>query len=281
MKDDSHTHTALAGASQPARPPEYLSMQGVLERGWTRIMVDTLLGEPDDWRDNPKYRSAAPMRLYDHARVVLAEATVGFEERLEKANARRRGKDYNPALVKKYGDPGGGLLDAAEAMFALNRYAKHDSSTRKHQSEIYTLKNRFVVYLVAHGHLIGWGIHEIVQPERELECYCVAWNGEDGCRRCNYTEVHRTLPERVLSFVVLRFAVGGKTFTWHQPDDLVLFDYESKAPKLDTTGDDWTPERDKPIEMAKSKFARAKALIRWVMTGPGVQQPVLDQEVAA
>lgn len=251
-----------------------LILRSVLARGWTRMMVDDLLGEPDDRRDNPKYRSAAPMRLYDYERIVAAEATPEFADRLEKANARRRGRDYTPALVKKYGDPKGGLLDAAEAMFALNRYAKHDTCTRKHQTEIYDLKNRFVSWLVVHGHLVGWGTHEIVQPERDLECYCVSRYGEDGCHRCDYTGVHRTLPERVLGFVVLRFSIGGKTYTWHQPDDYVTFDYANKAPKIDTAGDDWTPEREKPIEMPRSQFARAKALVRWVMTVLGVVQEV-------
>jgi hypothetical protein len=258
-----------------------LTLQSILERGWTRSMVDALLGEPDDWRDNPKYRSAAPMRLYLYKRVVEMEATPDFAERLEKANVRRRGKDYTPALAKKYGDPAAGVYDAAEALFTLNRYAKHDSCTRKHQSEIYELKNRFVAWLVEQGHLVGWGTHEIVQPARDLECFCVSRHGECGCRRCDYTGVHRRLPERALTFIVLRFSLAGRTYTWHQPDDYVLVDYSSKAPKLVTAGDDWAPEREKPIEMPRSTFARAKALIRWVMTPPGMTARVATEEVAA
>jgi hypothetical protein len=254
-----------------------LTLQSVLERSWTRTMVDDLLGDPDDWRDNPKYRSGPPMRLYDYDRVVAAEATPEFTVRLAKANSRRRGKDYTPALAKKYGIPSTGLPDAAEALFSLNRYAKHDTYSAKHQREIYELKNSFVAQLIDHGHLLGWGIHEIVQPPRVLECYCVSRYGEYGCHRCHYTGgVHRTLPMRTLSFVVLRFSVGGKTYTWHQPDDLVTVGFADKAPKIDTTGDDWSPERDKPIEMPRSKFAHAKALIRWVMT-----RMVVEQEVAA
>jgi hypothetical protein len=32
--------------------------------GWTRRLIDTLLGEPDKLARNPHYASAAPMRLY-------------------------------------------------------------------------------------------------------------------------------------------------------------------------------------------------------------------------
>jgi hypothetical protein len=279
--DTTGTSANLASGLAKTGGTHQLILRSILERGWTRSMVDDLLGEPDEWRDNPKYRSAAPMRLYLYRRVVEMEATAEFAERLAKANARRQGKDYTPTLVKKYGAPHTGLADAAESLFALNRYAKHDSCTRKHQSEIYELKSRFIAWLADHDYLVGWGTHEIVQPARDLECYCVSRYGDCGCRRCDYTGVHRTLPERVLTFVVLRFSVGGKTFTWHQPDDCVLFDYVNKAPQIDTAGDDWTPERDKPIEMAKSKFARAKALIRWVIAPLVTEQPVVEQGVAA
>jgi hypothetical protein len=122
MYDDINTHTAPVPVTPATHRREYLSVQGILERGWTRTMVDDLLGEPDEYWDNPYYRSAAPCRMYLRTRLEATEATPEFAERLAKANARRRGKDYSPVLTKKYGTPGAGLPDAAEAMFTLNRY---------------------------------------------------------------------------------------------------------------------------------------------------------------
>jgi hypothetical protein len=271
MYDQIQTPIATVPVVQPTRQPEYVSVQGILERAWTRTMIDALLGEPDEEWENPYYRSAAPCRMYLRTRLEATEATPDFTERLEKANARRRGKDYTPALVRKYGTPTAAMAGAAESLFALNRYAKHDTCSAKHQSEIYSLKNRFIAWAVEHGHLVGWGHHETVQPEKTLECYCVSRYGEDGCGRCDFTGVHRRLPERILKFIVFRFGIDGKVYTWHQPADSVTFEYASRAPQLEDACD-WTPEREKPIEMPRSNFAVAKALLRWVMTSTAEQE---------
>lgn len=69
------------------------------ERGWTDSMIARLLGEPDMTLPNPRYRSAAPMRLYRRERVETIEASVEFAARREigarraersKASASRR-----------------------------------------------------------------------------------------------------------------------------------------------------------------------------------------------
>jgi hypothetical protein len=77
-------------------------------------MVDDLLGDPDALRNNPKYRFAAPMRLYSLGRLVQVEARAEFVEALEKLKARRRGKDHTQTLIRKYGLPSAALADAAE-----------------------------------------------------------------------------------------------------------------------------------------------------------------------
>ena len=48
------------------------------ERGWTPTLVARFLGAPDALRPNPVYKSAAPSRLYDAARVEAAEALPEF-----------------------------------------------------------------------------------------------------------------------------------------------------------------------------------------------------------
>lgn len=42
-----------------------VSVAGLIERGWSRAMVDSILGKADETRRNPHYRSGPPMRLYD------------------------------------------------------------------------------------------------------------------------------------------------------------------------------------------------------------------------
>jgi hypothetical protein len=67
---------------------DYLTVTALRERGWTPAMIRDLLGEPDDWRDNPIYRNAAPVRLYAADRVTAAESSPAWGERRERA-ARR------------------------------------------------------------------------------------------------------------------------------------------------------------------------------------------------
>jgi len=65
-----------------------LTMPQLAERGWTPAMVRDLLGEPDELRPNPVYRSAAPMRLWALARAAAAEEDPAFAQR--QASSRRR-----------------------------------------------------------------------------------------------------------------------------------------------------------------------------------------------
>jgi len=67
----------------------HLTMAGLRERGWTDAMISEYLGEPDATRPNPRYRSAAPMKLYLPERAEAAEATPEWAERKARG-ARRR-----------------------------------------------------------------------------------------------------------------------------------------------------------------------------------------------
>ena len=51
-------------------------------------MVRDLLGEPDELRRNPAYRTAPPMRLWSAERVADAEADPGFTARKSRAQNR-------------------------------------------------------------------------------------------------------------------------------------------------------------------------------------------------
>lgn len=67
----------------------HLTMAGLREHGWTDAMISEYLGEPDATRPNPRYRSAAPMKLYLAERAEAAEATPEWAER-RALGARRR-----------------------------------------------------------------------------------------------------------------------------------------------------------------------------------------------
>jgi hypothetical protein len=67
----------------------HLTVAGLRERGWTDAMIGEYLGEPDATRPNPRYRSAAPMKLYLAERAEAAEASPEWAERKARG-ARRR-----------------------------------------------------------------------------------------------------------------------------------------------------------------------------------------------
>jgi hypothetical protein len=67
----------------------FLTMPGLRERGWTDAMIREYLGEPDATQPNPRYASAAPMKLYRAERAEVAEASPGWAERMTRG-ARRR-----------------------------------------------------------------------------------------------------------------------------------------------------------------------------------------------
>jgi hypothetical protein len=63
-------------------------MSSLKTRGWTQLMVEKFLGAPDQLAKNPRYRSAAPMRLYSLARVEEAEMAEGVIAALAKAREK-------------------------------------------------------------------------------------------------------------------------------------------------------------------------------------------------
>lgn len=64
---------------------ECIGAPGLKRRGWTEAMIRDLLGQPDEYADNPHYKSAAPRRLWLMRRVTAAEAGPGFAGRKERA----------------------------------------------------------------------------------------------------------------------------------------------------------------------------------------------------
>ena len=71
-------------------PQGYTSTAGLKRRGWTDGLIHRLLGRHDRTAPNPKFRRAAPMRLYITARVEAAETDPEFADR-PSGESRRAG----------------------------------------------------------------------------------------------------------------------------------------------------------------------------------------------
>jgi hypothetical protein len=70
-------------------PEIYLTMPGLRGRGWTDAMIRDYLSEPDATRPNPRFWSAAPMKLYLTERAEAAEAQPDWAERKTRGAIRR------------------------------------------------------------------------------------------------------------------------------------------------------------------------------------------------
>ena len=69
---------------------KYITTSVLKEHGWTATMIERFLKTPDAYKQNPCYRSAAPMKLYDPARVKRIERTKVFKETLEESAKRKQ-----------------------------------------------------------------------------------------------------------------------------------------------------------------------------------------------
>lgn len=57
---------------------DFFNLTEVKARGWSQKLIDDILGDPDKLKRNPVYRSAAPVKLWDRARVEAAETLEAF-----------------------------------------------------------------------------------------------------------------------------------------------------------------------------------------------------------
>ena len=115
---------------------ELVTQSRITQRGWSKTMVANLLGEPDKLAPNPMYKSAAPMRLYDLARVKKIELSSSFKK--AKARADKRRAAIEPSIDKRRKE----LLEKVRAekvvlqpmskpklrRLAINSYNEHNES---------------------------------------------------------------------------------------------------------------------------------------------------------
>lgn len=66
-----------------------ISKASLVERGWTAAGIARFLDPPDETKTNPRYKCAAPMRLYNLVRVVQVESGAEFQEWSRKSKQRQ------------------------------------------------------------------------------------------------------------------------------------------------------------------------------------------------
>lgn len=76
---------------EKSKKREWYTSTSLKERGWSDSMIKNILGEPDDYMDNPHYKCAAPMRLWTVEHVRNAERRKVFKEAAAKYAARKDG----------------------------------------------------------------------------------------------------------------------------------------------------------------------------------------------
>lgn len=228
------------------------SLLGITEKALRSFL------EPVEVVPNPHYTSAPEASLWDPVDLLR----ISKQKRVDAARARKGPKpkhDFAPTFRNRYPSIVDAIPTATEALWSLNRYAKHETCTKAHRKNIYDLKNRFVEVLAICGHLVSVGEHVQHKPARQLECWG-CWGM--GCERCDFTGVWRELPAIDLVFVVLNYNVSGQDYSFHQPKESLRWEALKMAPRIDS--DNWEPQYDQPIKLKPSKFSEAKALIAWV-----------------
>lgn len=220
---------------------------------------------PQVQRPNPKFKCAAPMRLFARQQVERLAASDAVQERLAKKQRReaaqaahwqarsdqriKREQQFCDAIAKRYASWRDALLPACEVMFNLNRAIMHG---RHDEDYIYSLKNRLVELLYLQGACIECLAHERMLPGKE----CYGCDGM-GCERCNQTGWW--IEPRKVRDIAFKFMICGRVFAWHQPDDLIAFSYEVSATEQGS------PKEEKPVEMSWWRMERGKHIIRYVL----------------
>lgn len=265
-----------------------LTLTDVLARGWSRQLVDQLLGSPDETKHNPHYRSAAPMRLYSLARVKRAERRVAFRkyhadaerrsavsevrrqkarERNRKAEAqakeqsRRAHQAEQDRLNGRYPSCLDAIPDACRALFELNRFANHRTCDRSDRTEIYLVKNEFIALLYRMGFCTAAWEHRAPRPERicrRCEGTGDLFGSGDACYECPECE-YGNIPARVDIFACFRFEIAGTVYTWHQPCNLLMFQVAYTKPP-----ETWNGEVGLR-SVAIANIEEPIALLRWVI----------------
>ncbi|MCC7542404.1 MAG: hypothetical protein IT379_39665 [Deltaproteobacteria bacterium] len=242
---------------------------GLTASQFRKLATDLAL-KPESWYRNPNHLTGPECPLWPPEPIAALVAGPEVTAVLERSRRAKEARALKPEkrraeFRERYGDWRTALRDAAEAMFSLNRYAKHASCRPEHRDEIYSLKSGLLHLLCEEGMVVEVKHHDQHQAGKS----CRACNpdgveddgsaGHSSCRRCAGTGWY--LPPRIVRYVAFRFVVDGRRFAWHQPSIEVGWEYPQP-----TESSEWTPEPGgKPTPMPRRRFAEAKDLVGWVI----------------
>lgn len=69
---------------------KYITLSTIKERGWTDKLIKEYLPNPDKTAQNPHYRSASPMKLYELNKIINLEENIQYiKEYVEKTKEKR------------------------------------------------------------------------------------------------------------------------------------------------------------------------------------------------
>ena len=232
-----------------------------------RRIVCKLKIEPVDFYKNPHYRSGPLCPLWSPEQIRKLKRRKIVKDAIERSKKRRSPEEihqeHREKLIKKYSSFKDVVPDACNSLFELNRYCKHRSCSRANRNEIYDLKSQFLARLCESEYLVDVRTHTIRQEEKKCFSCCGSgdWCGED-CDRCKGTGIFSE--EGELSFVAFGFSVNGKNYCWHQPSELIDWDYPNVNDERDNMP--WhTNLPPKPVSYSKSKRTSAKHLLAFAV----------------
>src|SRR5580698_5678404 len=172
LDDDSiDRHTALLELGAPNRAG---GRKGLVYESTAMKLLDISrellreLCEPVEEVVNPHYRSGPPSRLYDPRDLVIAKEDPAILISKIPFKPPRKKVDYPAKFAVRYPSKEAAIPDAAEALWNLNRYARHAACKRSNQEEIYDLKSKFLKLLCAKDYLVGRGQHFV---KSDSECW--------------------------------------------------------------------------------------------------------------
>jgi len=250
----------------PLATPDAAKQLGLSDAQFRRIASQKCL-EPADWYTNPHYKSGPPCPKWSVKDLRRVARHSDVKRLLEKNNKPKRTaeeiqKSKLERMHRKYGEPGIAIPDACEAMFNLNRYAKHDSCTRDNRLDIYALKEGLISHLITQGVLEDVGRHLVKYADKS----CFGCNGSgagwDGleCQRCDGTGIYS--PGRTKTFIVFRFLVNENRYCWHSPADQFVEQFKD-SPVLP---DDWRPgDGERPLAITIARLSAGKDVIRYAI----------------
>lgn len=161
------------------------------------------------------------------------------------------------AWLKASGSPAAAAAVVARCMWRLNRHARYANRYRDGAIEdtdeytVYRLKNTLMGVFYA-----TYPARASLERQEMRCCICggTGWYNEwDGCRSCGGSGIYKTT-----SLYKFTFDIAGRSYTWHQPVDLVNW-------PVDLCDPDEHPYREPRISSNDWIEAPARKVLIWTV----------------